>query len=226
MQVTPLHILLLGIVIYVAYRILSARKKAGKDKRAGPLVSPHEEEKRKQAIDAYKIAENTWDRLRSKPPETRPTDATLRNANGLKADDATPLDTTSPKTADISLPENFDLEEFLAGATAMYARITESWNMRDMEDLKQFTTAEFFEDLKRRALEETRPASPEVPPVSASLAELTVQGDKTLATVFYDAAPTEDTAVQQSQSREVWRFVQDNSIPGSSWLLENIQQIQ
>jgi len=229
MQVTPLHILLLGIVIYVAYRIFSAWKKAGKIKRPKLLEPPDGEERKKQALDAYKNAENAWDRLRSKPPETSPPEQaaprdateTPAHATGPETADAPPPDATAPKAADIPLPENFDLEEFLAGATAMYARIKESWYSRDMEDLGQFTTPEFFEDLKRRAGEETRPANPEIPLVNARLVELTTQGDKTQATVFYDTVPG-----QQSQVREVWRFVQDNSIPDSSWLLENIQQVQ
>jgi len=235
MNITPLHILIIGIVVYVAYRIFFAKKNTGKNNRPQPMtpptLPPHGEEKKKQALDAYKIAENTWDRLRSKPPEAKtpeqgvPPDTTAKPAPAVPLN-ATPKDTPGPKAADITLPKDFDFKDFLSGATAMYARIRESWLSRDMEDLRQFTTLEFFEDLKRRAEKETRPANPEIPQVSANLIELTTQGDKTLASVFYEAAPARDAFGQQSRLREVWRFVQDNSIPGSSWLLENIQQVQ
>lgn len=126
-----------------------------------------------------------------------------------------------------SIPPGFDIKEFLDGAKAAYHRLQESWNKRDLEDIRHFTSPEVYEEIKRQAQEDPLSGETEIVLVNAQLLEVRSEGEDTVASVNFDVLMRESPEEQRAkQVREVWHFSRKESIPGSFWVLEGIQQLE
>ena len=53
--------------------------------------------------------------------------------------------------AAVNIPPGFDEREFLDGAKAAYTRMQASWDARDLDDLRQFTSPEVFAEVQAQA---------------------------------------------------------------------------
>jgi predicted lipid-binding transport protein (Tim44 family) len=124
-----------------------------------------------------------------------------------------------------SIPAGFDKEEFLKGAKAVYTRLQQSWDNRNLNDIREFTSPEVFQEISRQAEEEPTPGRTEIVLVNANLLEVKSDEGQTVASVLYEVLmreSTEETVARQV--REIWHFRE--KAPGSSWTLEGIQQVE
>ena len=125
------------------------------------------------------------------------------------------------------IPPGFDQDEFMKGARAAYTRLQDSWNKRDMEDIRQFTSPEVFEEIRRQALEDPGPGKTEIVLVKAQLLEVDDVGPETVASVYFDVLMRERPEEERpKQVREVWHFSRKNNVAKSFWRLEGIQQLE
>jgi predicted lipid-binding transport protein (Tim44 family) len=130
-----------------------------------------------------------------------------------------------PSGSKVILP-GFDEAEFLKGAKAAYARLQASWDKRDLEDIRQFTAPEVWEEIRRHASEDPTPGRTEIVLINGSLQDVKRDGDRTVATVFFDVLLREGQAEDVAKSvQELWHFSKEESVPGSFWRLEGIQQV-
>lgn len=126
-----------------------------------------------------------------------------------------------------SYPPGFDAKEFLDGAKAAYTRMQASWDARDLEDLKQFTSAEVFAEIQAQAAADPGPGKTEILLLEARLLEVKTLGNQTIATVLFDAMLREDSAAAPAeQVREAWHFSRYETGGGSHWVVEGIQQLE
>lgn len=132
-------------------------------------------------------------------------------------------------TADVAppvMPAGLDEVEFLAGAKALYVRLQASWDRRDLEDIRGFTSPEVFAEISRQAKEDPTPGKTDILMVEARVVEAGTQGTQTVISVLYDVLLREDqTDSRSTQVREVWHIRRDESAPNSEWTLEGIQQL-
>ncbi|OBQ46582.1 preprotein translocase subunit Tim44 [Halodesulfovibrio spirochaetisodalis] len=150
-------------------------------------------------------AQDAWSNLRSTP------------AGGSHAQDVQP---------EVVTPAGFDTEDFLEGAKVVFNRLQQSWDSRDLDDIKQFTTQEVFESIKQQAKEDPTPSRTEILMSNARLLEVKEDAEGILATVYFDVLMREDASAQQpEQVREVWHFLKSNK-DDSMWLLDGIQQLE
>ncbi|NJB67315.1 putative lipid-binding transport protein (Tim44 family) [Desulfobaculum xiamenense] len=196
MRLTPLDLLLIGICIFLALRFLAARKNDGDD-------SAQDEAVKKRALDAYKRAERAWDMLRS----------------DTESDDETP-----PRPA--ALHGEFDPNEFLAGAKLAYARIRESWDARDLDDLRNFTTPRAFDEFASRAETETRSARTDLLLVNASIVERRNNGVTEEASVLFDVTQRTGQDAGTTSVQEVWKFARDAENDASHWKLDSMETVR
>ncbi len=252
MKLTPLDILLIGIVIYIVIGAIRRRggRPGGPMDRRGPGQGPGQgrptppEENRRQANDAYQRAQRTWDMLRSedqrpKDDSDRPEVQDVAYVPGQEQSDAqaqpAPAPKDVPSTAlareDVppeaagtgALPEGFDEREFLRGAQAFSVRIRGAWNARDLMDLRQFCTEDGMEEFRRRAQMEARPPRHEILSVNTGLVEVrSLGGGAEEASVYYEFNEKDLSSNHTEQVREIWRFVQT---PGTSWLLDGVRPV-
>jgi predicted lipid-binding transport protein (Tim44 family) len=130
------------------------------------------------------------------------------------------------KQPSVELPPGFDEAEFMKGARAAYQRVQSSWNKRDLEDLRQFTSKEVWEEMDRQAKEDPAPGATEIIRLNAELQKAEQIGTQTVVSVLFDVLMREDPSRETaSQVQEIWHFSRDESVPGSFWLLEGIQQV-
>lgn len=122
-----------------------------------------------------------------------------------------------------TIPNDFDVQDFLKGAKIAYARLQESWNARDMEDIQQFTTPEVFEEIQRQLHVSPPSGNTTILRVEAKLLEVRQEDGQSVASVLFESLLREDQHSEATQTREIWHFSRDGH-PGTMWLLEGIQQ--
>ena len=124
-------------------------------------------------------------------------------------------------------PPGFDARDFLNGAKAAYTRMQASWDARDLEDLKQFTSPEVFAEVQSQASSDPAPGKTEILLLEARLLEAKTVGNQTVATVLFDAMLREDSAAAPAQQvREAWHFSRYETGGSSHWVVEGIQQLE
>jgi predicted lipid-binding transport protein (Tim44 family) len=125
------------------------------------------------------------------------------------------------------LPKGFEEQEFLAGAKALYVRLQGSWDRRDIDDIRQFTSPEVPAEISRQAAAAPNPGNPEILMVDARILEARTDGPETVISVLFDALLREDgPGAPSDQVREVWHIRRDESASAPQWTLEGIQQLE
>jgi predicted lipid-binding transport protein (Tim44 family) len=140
---------------------------------------------------------------------------------------ARPQGTSQAASQADNIPPGFDSEEFLNGAKAAYTRLQASWDARDMEDLRHFTSPEVFAEVEAQAASDPGPGKTEILLLEARLLEVKTLGNQTIATVLFDAMLREDSAsAPAEQVREAWHFSRYETGGDSHWVVEGIQQLE
>ena len=123
-------------------------------------------------------------------------------------------------------PPGFDADEFLKGAKAIYTRLQSSWDKRDLEDIRQFTKAEVFDEIRRQAQADPHPGKTELLLINPRIVEVREIEGQFVASVLYDVMMRENNEEMAKQVRELWHFSRDANKPNAFWVLEGIQQIE
>ena len=192
-----LNLLILGLLVYFVVRLFR-RFRSGQESSDDVRQNAGTYEAPRQYSQG-----NAWDSLRSGQPEQQ----------------------TSEQASEVSLPADFDQEEFLRGAKAAYTRMQASWDRRDLDDIANFATEDVMRELRKQAEEDPNPGKTEILLVNASVIEVRDEGDLRRVAVYFDVLMREDQhAARPEQVREVWHFVCSRA-QGDSWKLDGIQQL-
>lgn len=132
--------------------------------------------------------------------------------------------TSSNATPSWSIPADFDIDNFLRGAKVFFIRLQAAWDKVDLDDIREFTTAEMFAEIKLQLNE--RGAESNVTDVISVNAELLGIEDTPrdqLASVRFTGTlrPAPDAPVETFD--EVWNLTKSTN-KTTSWLLAGIQQ--
>lgn len=196
-----MDILLIGILLFVAYKLFTRFRgsrpvpAAGPD--PGPAYAPREESAGMQRQDTGM----SWGALQKQ---------------------ASPAAGSAPEA---SVPAGFDTEEFLRGAKMAFTRLQASWDKRDLEDIAQFTSPSVLQEVKSQFEADSKPSKTEILLVNAQLLSVTEENGEQTASVFFDVLLREAPATDTTQVREVWHFVRTVS-GNQSWKLDGIQQVE
>ena len=190
-----LELVIIGGIIYLLFRLVAGRRRD----------APPKQRESRPGGDMDRQAEDFWNHLRSKEPDTS------RQSPG------------SNRTDSAGSPD-FNQEEFLQGAKAVYRRLQEAWDKRDLEDIRQFTTKNLLRELESRARQDPDPGETELLLVNARFLESSREGAEERASVYFDVLLREDGEGPNSkQVREVWSFSREKDNPDSHWKLDGIQ---
>jgi predicted lipid-binding transport protein (Tim44 family) len=131
----------------------------------------------------------------------------------------------APET--LPIPPGFDQGEFMKGARTIYTRMQSSWDKRDLEDIRKFTSPEVYAEIEKQAQEDPQPSRTEILLVNARLLEVRSVDNQEIASVHYDVMMREGAADKLAKLvREIWHFSRDEKAAGSFWRLEGIQQVE
>jgi len=134
---------------------------------------------------------------------------------------------TPAAAEEVRIPQDFDQEDFMKGAKAVYTRLQSSWDKRDLEDIRHFTSKEVWEEIKRQAQEDPKPSKTEILRVNTRLLEVASSNSHTVASVLFDVMMRESQEEDMANEvHEIWHFSKDDKDPKSFWVLEGIQQVE
>ncbi len=124
-----------------------------------------------------------------------------------------------------SVPTGFDVAGFLRGAKLNFMKLQIANDAGNLEELREFTTPELFEDLKKDITERgSARQQTDVQSINADLLEVVTEGDRHWASVRFSGTIREAPGAAPAGFEEVWNL--SKPVDGSSgWVLAGIQQM-
>ena len=127
--------------------------------------------------------------------------------------------------ASATIPDGFDVAGFLRAAKLNYMKLQIANDKGDLEELREFTSPELFEELKRDVVGRGGASQhTDVLSLNADLLEVATEGDKHWASVRFSGTIRESAVGQTEGFEEVWNLAKP--VDGSGgWTLAGIQQM-
>lgn len=214
-----LPMLLLAGVAFFLFRWFQNRNAASRPAYAGmsPTSMPDMQQRNDNVIPmnnapakGFQSAADSF----SSAPSSAPISTGMGTSNGMNEPVAT-----------WNLPADFDGAGFLRQAKTYFIRLQAAWDKADINDIREFTSAEMYAEIKLQIQE--RGASPNVTDVVTLDAELlgieTLAHDY-LASVKFSGMIKESASAPAEAFKEVWNL--SKPVDGSSgWVLAGIQQL-
>ncbi|RFU47021.1 Tim44 domain-containing protein [Paraburkholderia sp. DHOC27] len=124
-----------------------------------------------------------------------------------------------------AVPAGFDSEAFIRNAKVYFVRLQAAWDVRNIEDIREFTTPEMFAevkvDLDARGAEQNLT---DVVQLNADLLGVEDRGNEYFASVRFSGLIRETAGAPAEPFAEIWNLSRANRA-GEGWLLAGIQQI-
>jgi predicted lipid-binding transport protein (Tim44 family) len=124
----------------------------------------------------------------------------------------------------VGVPADFDVKGFVRHAKTYFIRLQAAWDKADIADIREFTTAEMYAELRLQIQE--RGASPnttDVVTLDAELLGIETSSDHYLASVKFSGLIKEAPDVSAEPFTEIWNLLKP--VSGGGWVLAGIQQI-
>lgn len=128
-----------------------------------------------------------------------------------------------PAPAQIRIP-GLDTEAFLRAARTNFLKLQVAHDMGRLEEIRDFTTDEMFEEVRRDIAERRESQQTDITSLNAELLELAAEGDKYWASVRFSGLVRETPGTAPVGFQEVWNLVKPSD-GSSGWLLAGIQQM-
>lgn len=123
------------------------------------------------------------------------------------------------------VPADFDTAGFLRHAKTYFIRLQAAWDKADVNDLREFTSAEMFAEMKQQLLERGASANhTDVVSLDAELLGMETVGNDYLASVKFNGMIRESENAPAEPFTEVWNLSKPTSGAGG-WVLAGIQQL-
>lgn len=130
-----------------------------------------------------------------------------------------------PAVAPSNVPDGFDVAGFLKGAKLNYMRLQIANDQGNLEELREFTSDELYEELKKDlAGRGNVKQQTDVLALNADLLEVVTEGDKHWASVRFSGSLRESPGEAPQGFEEVWNLAKPVSGAGG-WQLAGIQQM-
>jgi predicted lipid-binding transport protein (Tim44 family) len=124
-----------------------------------------------------------------------------------------------------NVPDGFDVAGFLKGAKLNYMRLQIANDQGNLEELREFTSDELFEELKKDLVGRGNvKQQTDVLALNADLLEVVTEGDKHWASVRFSGSLREAPGDAPQGFEEVWNLAKPVSGAGG-WQLAGIQQM-
>ncbi len=191
-----LDIVIIGLLVYFGLKFFRNRRQNSDQSSA----YNNREYRQNDQYQNYSGAGSAWDNLRSERVQPE-----VQHDNS-------------------DIPASFDTEEFLAGAKKLYVRMQESWDLRDMEDIKQFTSPLLYKEIEEQYKEDPNPSKTQLLLVNARVLGVQEEGDFEQVAVLFDVLMKEQENENNEQVKEIWNFSRDK-VRSGSWFLDGIQQM-
>ena len=127
--------------------------------------------------------------------------------------------------AGVPVPAGFDAAGFLRGAKLNYMKLQIANDQGNLDELREFTTDELFDELKKDVLARGNVRQQtDVLALNADLLEVVTEGDKHWASVRFSGTVRESPGEAPTGFEEVWNLAKPVS-GAQGWQLAGIQQM-
>ncbi|MFZ6759814.1 Tim44 domain-containing protein [Undibacterium sp. Ji50W] len=127
--------------------------------------------------------------------------------------------------ANWTVPADFDVPGFLRNAKGYFIRLQAAWDKADINDLREFTTAEMYAELKLQIQERGASANvTDVVTLNADLLGVETVGADHLASIKFTGMIKESQSAPAEAFTEVWNLSKPVNGQGG-WVLAGIQQM-
>ncbi len=126
---------------------------------------------------------------------------------------------------DNAIPADFDVDGFLKQAKRSFIALQAAHDAQDLEEIRDFTTAELFAELSAQMQQDVSPGQQtEVSFIEANLLDLVTEGNQAIASVRFTGQLRESPDAAAESFDEIWHVQKDLDDNRSAWLLAGIQQ--
>ena len=130
-----------------------------------------------------------------------------------------------PALARVNVPDGFDVAGFLKAAKLNFMRLQIANDRGNLEELREFTTGELFEELRRDVLARGGDRQQtDVLALNADLLEVVTEGDRHWASIRFSGSLRESPGGAPQGFEEVWNLAKPVQGAGG-WQLAGIQQM-
>jgi predicted lipid-binding transport protein (Tim44 family) len=137
---------------------------------------------------------------------------------------ASGFDAQAALAGQANIPDGFDVAGFLKGAKLNYMRLQIANDQGNLEELREFTSDELFEELKKDVLSRGNvKQQTDVLALNADLLEVVTEGDRHWASVRFSGTLRESPGEAPQGFEEVWNLAKP--VSGGGWQLAGIQQM-
>lgn len=172
--------------------------------------------------------------FRRKSSATQTASPTMQYAGAGHAPVSAPPETTQQfggsavpgvTTPAINVPAGFDTEAFLRVAKLNFVRLQASNDVKNIEDIREFTSPELFAEIKIQMDERgDAPQQTDVVCLDAELLEVTTEANRHVASVHFSGLIREESGVAATRFDEVWNL--SKPVDGNKgWVVAGIQQL-
>ena len=129
-----------------------------------------------------------------------------------------------PALSGVNVPDGFDVAGFLKAAKLNSMRLQIANDQGNLEELREFTTDELFEEIRRDVLARGGAGQQtDVLALNADLLEVATEGDQHWASIRFSGSLRESPGEAPRGFEEVWNLAKP--VSGGGWQLAGIQQM-
>lgn len=122
-------------------------------------------------------------------------------------------------------PPGFDADGFLREAKVSFIRLQAANDVRDLSDIRDYTTPELYAELAMQMQERgDTPQKTDVLTINTELLDVAEEPDRAVASVRFTGLVREEEANGAERVDETWHVVKDLKNGKSPWLIAGIQQ--
>jgi predicted lipid-binding transport protein (Tim44 family) len=134
--------------------------------------------------------------------------------------------TASAKADENQGPAWFDAKNFADGARSHFLRLQAAWDKADFNDIREYTTPDLFEELKRERLAlGTEPQVTETMTLNVQLAGVRRDGDLVVVSLGFSGLIREAATGGGNPFHEIWHIQHAWNTAEGDWFIAGIQQV-
>jgi predicted lipid-binding transport protein (Tim44 family) len=123
-------------------------------------------------------------------------------------------------------PAWFDAKNFADGARSHFLRLQAAWDKADFNDIREYTTPDLFEELKRERLAlGTEPQVTEAMTLNVQLAGVRRDGDLVVVSLEFSGLIREAATGGGNPFQEIWHIQHAWNTAEGDWFIAGIQQV-
>ncbi|SEG70225.1 Tim44 domain-containing protein [Marinobacterium lutimaris] len=207
-----MDILIVAVIGFVLFKLFAGRRQAQQQQQAYAGAGPQPDMGQWRTSSQEEPQVQARQQHQAEPQASQPEPVA---DSGFGASLAEP---------ELNLPEWFNKRAFLDQACSHFTGLQKAWDECNWEELKSYTTAELFEELKAQRGRFPDRQTTEVDSVMADLINFIDEKDHVIVSINFYGWLREDEQSGLAEFSEIWHLSRDMSVENADWFIVGIEQ--